>query len=74
MSGIAKFILVILLGSGILFVAAKWGTIGGGGLGANRRENPTNFWLGFSMTAAAVFIAILVLIGSFVQPDHFHLD
>jgi hypothetical protein len=64
----------VILGAGVLFVGLKWGTIGGGGVGANRDENPINYWLGISVTALALIVAIIVLIGSVIWPDRFRLD
>jgi hypothetical protein len=73
LSTTANFILVVILGLGILLFALKWGTIGGGGTGATRDENPFNFWLGAGITAAGVIIAIGLLIGSLVSPNRIRL-
>jgi hypothetical protein len=71
LSPTASLILVVVLGSGILFFAFKWGFVGGGGAGAYREKNPFNFWLGVIITAACVLIAVIILIGILVQPDKF---
>jgi Mg2+ and Co2+ transporter CorA len=55
-------------------MAAKLSTIGGGGGNFDRDKSPFNYWSGVWFTAALMFVMILVLIGSFVQPDRFHLD
>ena len=71
MSPRANVILVILLGSGVLFIAFKTGFIGGGGAGAYREKNPFNFWLGVITTGIGVIVAMIILIGIFLDPDKF---
>jgi len=48
-------LLVILCGI-LLLMAFKTGSIGGGGAGADRTENPVLFWMGVPITA---FMAIV---------------
>jgi hypothetical protein len=69
-----KVIGAILILALVLFMAAKLGTIGGGGGSFDRDKSPFNYWVGVWFTAVMMFVMILVLIGSFVQPDRFHLD
>jgi hypothetical protein len=62
MDGPGGLVLVILLGGVILLIAFKTGSIGGGGAGASRDENPILFWMGFTITATFTAIAIFILI------------
>jgi len=58
----ANMILVIMVGGAVLFFALKFGSIGGGGAGAERHKNPFNYWLGVGTTAVGVLIAAVILI------------
>jgi hypothetical protein len=51
-----------VVGGGVLFFALKFGTIGGGGAGAERTKDPFNFWLGVGMTAIGVVFAAVMLV------------
>ena len=46
MSTTSIYVIAIILGLVILFFALKFGSIGGGGRGARREENPVLYWLG----------------------------
>ena len=71
LSPTATLILILLVGGAVLFLALKFGTIGGVGAGAERTKNPFNYWLGVTMTAAGVMFAavtlVLIMFG-FVRP------
>ena len=62
MSGRTSAIFVIVLGSVLLLGALKWGIIGGGGVGADRDENPRLFWFLFLFFAFWLFIGIVVIL------------
>ena len=70
LSADAALILGILLGLVVLFIAFRWGTIGGGGAGADRDKNPINFWLGVTITGVFTLIAIAILIGNYISPNN----
>lgn len=57
-----ELILGIFLGAGLLFVALKYGTIGGSGAGATRDRNPFLFWLAVSTTAFIEVIFVIILL------------
>jgi|KBSMisStandDraft_5_1062788.scaffolds.fasta_scaffold205902_2 hypothetical protein len=62
MSPRTNLIVGIILGAFVLFLALKYGTIGGAGAGAERNKQPFLFWLGVSMTALFEAVAIIILI------------
>ena len=66
MSTTGIYVIVVILGLGILFFALKFGTIGGAGAGARRDENPLLYWLGVSITGGMVLLGVIMLV--FVRP------
>jgi hypothetical protein len=69
-SGRTSAIFIIVLGSGLLLTALKWGVIGGGGVGANRNENPRLFWFLFSFWAFWLFVALAMFAFTLIRPAH----
>jgi hypothetical protein len=62
LSPTANLVLILVVGGGVLFFALKFGTIGGGGAGAERTKNPFNYWLGVGTTAVGVIFAAVMLV------------
>ena len=63
----SEMIIAIVAGLLVLFIAFKFGDIGGGGSGANRQRNPITFWMGVVMTIILIIVALGVLISTFMD-------
>ena len=61
-----KISLAIALSGAILFVALRYGFIGGAGTGAYRKQNPINFWLGVGVTSLMFIGSIAVMVSTFI--------
>jgi hypothetical protein len=65
-SGRGLLVFAIVLGITLIFIALRFGEIGGGGTGASRDENPVLFWMGVSITAIFTGVAIFMLLWTYL--------
>jgi hypothetical protein len=68
-----ELVVIVLAGAGFLFIALRWGFVGGGGGVSYREKSPINFWLGVAVNVIIVVGALAALTDSFVRPDQFHM-
>jgi hypothetical protein len=68
-----ELMLILIAAAVLLFIALRWGFVGGGGGVAYREKNPVNFWLGVALNAIILVGAVIGLTESFVRPDQFHM-
>lgn len=61
MGNVGPLIAIFIIAS-VLLIALKFGVIGGGGVGANRADNPYLFWFIFAVFATFGIAAIIILI------------
>lgn len=53
-----------LVSSAILFVALKYGIVGGGGRVTSRKENPISYWIGVGVVTLMTVGALIALIST----------
>jgi hypothetical protein len=64
---VMKGALALLLSASMLFIALKYGLVGGGGGVTSKQERPILYWIGVAVTALLT-LASLVVLGAELRP------
>jgi hypothetical protein len=59
---VVKAVLTFLLSAALLFVALKYGFVGGGGGVTSRYDQPVLYWIGVAVTALIAFVSLVAFI------------
>jgi cytochrome c biogenesis protein CcdA len=62
-----KGALAFVLSASMLFIALKYGLVGGGGGVTSKQEQPIQYWIGVAV-AALLTLASLVVLGAELRP------
>lgn len=63
-------LLLFLASAALLFIAFRYGLVGGGGGVTFRKEQPTLYWLGVVVVGLSTVLAFVALVSSSLHQPH----